>query len=99
MKIFTVIGVCALSLSACSSAQVGQVVADGQLVCAVGPTVVAMAYPSGAAVLAKGATKVFVDAVCGTIKGIAVSPPNAPVPTVTVVPPTVVIPLEMAHTP
>jgi hypothetical protein len=85
-----------LALSACTAAQVNRVVVDGQLVCAVGPTVVAMAYPSGAAVLAKGAPKAYVDAVCGVIGGVAVSPPGAAVPTVTVVPPVVVIPLRSA---
>ena len=81
-------------LSACTSAQVRFAVAQGQLVCAIGPTFVALADPTGAAVLAQGATKAFVDAACAAVNGIAVPPPDAPVPVVKVVPPAVAAPLE-----
>ena len=85
----------ALSLAACSTAQLGRAVQDGQLVCAVGPTVVAMSSTSGAAILARGATKTAVDSVCALIAGIAVSPPGGSVPSVTVaLPPTITIPLR-----
>ena len=85
----------ALSLAACTTAQVGTAVQEGQLVCAVGPTVVSLSSTSGAAILAKGATKQAVDAVCALISGIAVSPPGAPIPSVTVaLPPSITIPVR-----
>jgi hypothetical protein len=90
------VGLVAVSLGACTATQMGNAVKEGQLVCAVGPTMVAMMSTSGAAILAQGATKLAVDTVCGLINGIAVSPPNfgvAPVVTVAL-PPTVNIPLK-----
>ena len=88
-------GLAAFALSACTAAQVGNVVQEGQLVCAVGPTVVSMSSTSGAAILARGATQEAVSAVCGLIRGIAVSPPGTPVPSVSVaLPPSITIPVR-----
>ena len=85
----------ALSLAACTATQVGTAVQDGQLVCAVGPMVVSLSSTSGAAILAKGATKAAVDAVCALISGIAVSPPGTPIPSVTVaLQPSITIPVR-----
>ena len=85
-----------LGLSACSGDQVNQAVAEGQLVCTQGPAFAALFDPSGAAVLAKGSSKAFVDAACALVGGVAVSPPGALVRTVTIVPPPVTIRLRTA---
>lgn len=103
-----VLAVALLPLGACSSAQVGGVLArlgtDGQLFCAVaakdGPVVVGLidagAPLAGAAapavVLAVGATKAYVDAACAAAGGIPVSPPAGPAPQVAIVPPSIVPP-------
>ena len=95
----------ALSLAGCANGAAPTVpvsagtlrtyVAEGQLLCAAGPATLAMFAPSGAAILAKGATKAAVDAVCGAINSVAVSPAGAPVGSVTVaLPPSVTIPLR-----
>jgi hypothetical protein len=84
----------ALLVTACTATQVSNAVATGQLVCAVGPTVVALVDPTGAAVLATGATQAFVNAACALVNGVAVSPPASGVAqTVTITPPTIVLPL------
>jgi hypothetical protein len=86
MRTTLVVGV--LVISACTATQVSKAVAAGQLVCAVGPTMLAVADPSGAAVLAQGASQAFVNAVCAAVNGVPVPPPASGVaPTVTVVPP------------
>jgi len=85
----------ALTLTSCTSTQVNQAVLDGQLVCASGPTVVAMYNATtGSAILARGASKAFVDQVCQIINGIPVSPPTTPLPAVSVVVPTTPLPLK-----
>ena len=94
IRTLIVAAVAGLGLAACTPAQVGTVVQEGQLFCAVGPTVVGLASPSGAAILAKGSTKAFVDAACAVVGGMAVSPPGAPVSSVTI--PAVVVPLKAA---
>jgi hypothetical protein len=98
-----ILGACALALAACSATSTVPVsattvrtyVAEGQLLCAAGPAALAMFAPSGAAILAKGAAKAAVDAVCGAINSVAVSPSDAPVGAVTVLlPPSVTIPVK-----
>ena len=93
----------ALALAACTPGTTAPVgagtlrtyVAEGQLLCAAGPATLAMFAPSGAAILAKGAAKAAVDAVCATINSVAVSPSGAPVGSVTVaLPASVVVPLR-----
>ncbi len=70
-------------------------IAEGQLLCQAGPGTVAMFSASGAAILAKGATKVAVDTVCGILGSVAVSPVGAPVGSVTVaLPASLSIPLK-----
>ncbi len=100
---YAILGACALALAACtttptvpvSANTVRTYVAEGQLLCAAGPAALAMFVPSGAAILAKGATKAAVDAVCAAVNSVAVSPSGAPVGTITVtLPPTVSIPLR-----
>ena len=84
-----------LALPSCSPLQINQAVLDGQLVCATGPTVVAMYNAStGSAILARGQSKTFVDQICAIINGIPVSPPLAPVPSVSVIVPTTSVPLK-----
>lgn len=95
MKKTLVAGLAALALAGCTASQVQTAVSEGQLVCAVGPTAVAMSSTSGAAILAQGATKQAVNDVCGLIGGIAVSPPASGVQSVTVaLPPSILIPLK-----
>jgi hypothetical protein len=96
-----ILPVAALLLAGCSAAQTttatnvaSTVVTDGRLYCspagqvaaagAIG--VVALVSPSGAAILAKGASSSFVAAACAVINAVPVVPP----PTGTVVPTQVV---------
>ena len=85
-----------LGLAGCTASQVQTAVAEGQLICANGPTAVAMFSTTGAAILAQGATKKAVTDVCSLIGGVAVSPPAAGgVQSVTVaLPPSISIPLK-----
>ena len=92
------------SLAGCTATQATrtiataqQVISDGQLVCKVGPTALAMFDSSGAEILAKGGTKQAVDTVCGIVDGIAVALPNVsvqPAGLVVTLPPSVTIPLK-----
>ena len=73
-----------LALSACTATQLqtgltaaSQAVTDGQLICQVGPTFLALVDPTGAAVLAKGATAEYVQTACAEVNGIAVALPLA----------------------
>jgi hypothetical protein len=80
-----------VALAGCTAAQVSTastILADGQLVCAAGPTVVKLADLAGQPVLAKGASSSFVRSACAVISGIAVSPPapGTSIPTVTINP-------------
>ena len=103
MKSILILGALGV-LSACTTTQVSrtlatadQVIADGQLVCKIGPTVVAMLAPSGAEILAKGASKSAVDTVCGLVNGAAVALPAAsvqPAGLVVALPRSVTIPLK-----
>lgn len=78
-----------------SATTLRSVIAEGQLLCSAGPATVAMFSTSGAAILAKGATKKAVDAVCAILGSVAVSPAGAPVGSVSVVlPPSISIPLR-----
>ena len=91
-------------LSACSANQATrtlataqEVVSDGQLVCQVGPTAFAMLDPSGAAILAKGATKAAVDQTCALVNGVATALPSVsvqPASVVVALPASVAIPLK-----
>ncbi len=85
-------------LSACSASQIAsvnsgvtqaeQAVAIGQLVCQTGPTFLAMVDPSGAAILAKGATQQFVTQACAAVNATAVAlPAGAAVITKAITPP------------
>ena len=105
MRSMMVIGYLMLAgLTACTASQASrtlataqQVVADGQLVCQVGPAAFEMLDPSGAAILAKGATKSAVDTVCGAVNGVATALPNVsvqPAGLVVQLPPSVTIPLK-----
>ena len=72
-----------------------QVVDEGILVCKVGPIVAEMLTPSGAAILAKGATKAAVDQTCGLVNGAAVALSSVsvqPAGIVVTLPPSVTIP-------
>lgn len=74
-----------------------QIVAEGNLICQVGPTMFQMIDPSGAAILAKGAPKAAVDKVCGSVNGAAVALSNVsvtPAGLVVALPPSVTIPLK-----
>lgn len=83
------------SVAPVSATTLRSVIAEGQLLCSAGPATVAMFSTSGAAILAKGATKSAVDAVCAILGAVAVSPVGAPVGTVSVaLPPSLVIPLK-----
>lgn len=98
MKKLAICGLAALALSACTSAQVGKTVAQGQLFCAkataTGPLVIALATVANGPVNVIGQTKQYVDALCAVAGGIAVSPPTNPgdAPVLTV--PAVSIPLK-----
>ncbi len=93
-----------LLLSACSTSQVAsvntgitqaeQAVAIGQLVCQVGPTFLAMVDPSGAAILAKGATSTFVTQACAAVNGVATALPVAASVVTTVITPPATTPLK-----
>ncbi len=84
-----------LTLSACSATQLqtgltaaSQAIADGQLVCQVGPSFLALVDPSGAAVLAKGNSAAYVQQACALVHGAAVAlPPLTAAVTAVVVPP------------
>lgn len=85
-----VLALIALSATACSTTQVGKVtsilgsaVAEGQLYCqtigALEPTIVAVADAAdSSAIIATGKTAAFVNAVCGVINAVPVSPPANP---------------------
>lgn len=77
MKNTLAAGLLALGLAGCTAQQVQTAISEGQLICAVGPTAVSMSSTTGAAIMAKNATKKDVDATCKLIGGIAVSPPVA----------------------
>lgn len=111
MKHVILAGLATLSLAACtltpnggaqlstsapvSADKLRTYVAEGQLLCSAGPGIVAMFSNSGAALLAKGATKAAVDTACGLINGVAVSPQGAPTGAVLVtLPSTLAIPLK-----
>ena len=77
-----------VALAGCTVAQVNRVIADGQVVCAIGPAnAVAMVDPTGAPILARGATAGYVAAVCAAINAYPVPPPAPALPTVAVTPP------------
>jgi len=81
---------CTAAQVATGLADVSKVIAQGQLVCKVGPTLLALVDPSGAPVLAKGQTATYVNAACAVLDGVAVSPPaSGTLGTVTVAVPTV----------
>lgn len=96
---------CLALLCACTAAQIATVsttastvIADGQLICRVGPTFLAMVSPSGTALLAKGATAAAVAATCAAVNGVATALPAmiAAIPT-TVTPP-IALPTAAAAT-
>ena len=74
-----------------------QIVSSGQLICQVGPTVLQALDPSGAAVLAKGATKAAVNAACASVGGMATALNDVsvtPKGIVVTLPPTLTIPTQ-----
>ena len=88
-----------VALDACTAAQVGQAVVEGQLFCAVKDSTVAVAQASPgsttiAPVIVKGASSEYVKAACDQIDGIAVVPPAKPGDAPTVVIRPIIIPLR-----
>lgn len=85
--------VAALTLGACTTSQVGTTrttLDQIRLFCAVKDATVALSTASGTPILAQGQTATYVNTACALAGGIAVSPPDAAVQTVTI--PPVVIP-------
>ena len=103
-RLHILVAAAGIALTGCTATQVSkglataqEVVADGQLVCQVGPTALAMLTPQVAAILAKGAAKSAVDTTCGIINGVATALPDVsvqPAGAVVQLPPTVTIPLK-----
>lgn len=77
-----------LAVTGCTADLRNRALADGQLVCGLGPAnAVAMVDPAGAPIFARGNTAMYVAAVCAAINAIPVSPPAQVLPIATVIPP------------
>jgi hypothetical protein len=83
-------GLLLCALAACTDAQVtgattttSKAIADGQLACAIGPTIVGLIDPSGAALINADAQRA-----CALVNGVSVTPPapGSTVPTITIDP-------------
>lgn len=92
MRHFMIAIAAVASLAACSPSQVQTTrttLDQVRLFCAVKDATVAISTASGTPILAQGQPKAYVDAACALAGGIAVSPPAAPVQTVTIPPITI----------